>query len=252
VVAKAAPPPPVAAVKPPVAASPKSATTAPPLAAPQDRAAKLAGLQTALTQALAKAAAFKAPERFTAGVPAEVVLEVPAEFGDVVLSEAQKAGLSDVAAAVNLTAVLSGDGFSVTPSEMAAQPLMAGQPTKFTWLVTAMRNAKGPLHADMGADLSGAGAESLDLGSLKVADGAGRLSPRLIGATLLVLIAALVVGWLARGRKAPPAAKRPAAASPPPTPAPEPKAQPTPAPEPVHADTMARTEPPAANDPEKA
>lgn len=252
VVAKAPPPPAVApAAKPPALSKPVLAkpATAPPLTAPQDRATKLAGLQTVLTAELAKAAKFQAPERFTAGAPAEVTLEIPAEFSDVVMAEAEKSGLSDVAGSVNLTSVLSGDGFSVTPAEMAAQPLTPGQPTRFTWQVTAMRGAKGPLHADMGADLAGAGAESLDLGSLKVADGLGGLSPRILGAGLLVLIAALVVGWLAKGRKAPPA-KRPEASRPPP-PAPEPKPAPTPAPEPAHADTMAYPEAPPANDPDR-
>jgi|GEM_PF-4991374 len=247
-VVKAAPPP--APVKPP-APTPKVAAAvpaAPPLVPPADRATKLAALQSALTQALARSAVLTAPQRFTAGKPAAVTLTIPAEFGDQVLAEAQKQGLSDVAASVNLTAMLSGDGFAVTPSETGAQPLTPGSPTAFAWQVTPRGAGRQPLHVDIGADLNGAGSESISLGSLKTAGEGFRLSPRVIGATLLVLIAGIVVAWLARGQ-ASPGRRQPksvsAAASSPPRPAPEPD-PPKPAPEPVTT-----AEEPAANDEHK-
>ncbi len=166
-----------------------------------DRSTRLASLQSALTDAISKGAVLKAPERFTANQPADVTLTIPAGFADTLRGEAQKDGLADAAASVNMTSVLSGDGFSVTPDETQSQPLTVGQATEFRWTVTAQPGAKGPLHADIGADLLGGGSDTLALGSVQKAGSLGvKLTPRVVGAAILVLILALVVVWLARGR----------------------------------------------------
>ena len=166
-----------------------------------DRATNLASLQTTLTDAVGKTAVLTAPTSFTANQPSDVTLTIPAGFGDTLKGAAQKDGLGDAAASVNMTAILSGDGFSVTPDDTQSVPLAIGQPTKFVWTVTAQTGAKGPLHADVGADLLGGGSDKLSLGSVQKSAGMGiKLTPRVIGASLLVLIAALVVAWLARGR----------------------------------------------------
>jgi hypothetical protein len=181
-------------------AAPAPATPA-PTPVPGDRTAHLASLQTALTDAIGKTAILTAPARFTANQPADVSLTIPAAFADTLRAEAQKDGLSDAAASVNMTAILSGDGFAVTPDDTQSAPLTVGQPTEMHWTVTAQPGAKGPLHADIGADLLGGGSDKLSLGSVQKAAGMGvKLTPKVIGATLLVLIAALVVAWLARGR----------------------------------------------------
>jgi hypothetical protein len=172
-----------------------------PPAAAGDRATSLATLQTALTDAVGKTAVLTAPASFTANQPADVSLVIPAAFADTLKAEAQKDSLGDAAASVNMTALLSGDGFAVTPDDTQSAPLTIGQPTEFHWTVTAQQGAKGPLHADVGATLLGGGSDSLALGSVQKAAGMGiKLTPRVIGASLLVLIAALVVAWLARGR----------------------------------------------------
>jgi len=182
------------------AKAPVPAPLTPP-AASGDRTANLATLQTTLTDTVGKTAVLTAPARFTANQPADVSLTIPAGFADTLHGEAQKDGLGDAAASVNMTALLSGDGFSVTPDDTQSAPLTTGQPTEFHWTVTAMAGAKGPLHADVGADLLGGGSDKLALGSVQKAAGMGiKLTPRVIGASLLVLIAALVVAWLARGR----------------------------------------------------
>ena len=180
----------------------------PPPAAPAssgaDRSTRLATLQSALTDAISKGAKLTAPARFTANQPADVTLTVPATFAATLRDEAGKDGLSDAAASVNLTAVLSGDGFAVTPDETQSQPVTLGQITEFHWTVTAQPGAKGPLHADVGADMLGGGSDTLALGSVQKAAGMGiKLTPKVVGATLLVLIAALIVAWLARGRGGP-------------------------------------------------
>jgi hypothetical protein len=185
----------------PVSPSPRPVAAAPASAPGGDRAAHVASLQSALADAISKGAVLSAPERFTANQPADVSLTVPAGFYDAVRTEAQKAGLSDSAASVNLTAVLSGDGFSVTPDETQSQPLTVGQATQFRWTVTAQPGAKGPLHADIGADLLGGGSDTLALGSVQKQAPLGvKATPRIIGAAILVLILAVVVVWLARGR----------------------------------------------------
>lgn len=190
-------------VKAAVAPAAKPAAPAPaPAAAPVgDRSTRLASLQSALTDAISKGAVLKAPERFTANQPADVTLVIPKAFADTLRAEAQKDGLSDAAASVNLTANLAGSGFSVTPDETQSQPLTVGQDTEFRWTVTAQPGATGPLHADVGADLLGGGSDTLALGSVQKAAGLGvKLNARVVGAAILVLILALVVVWLARGR----------------------------------------------------
>ncbi len=183
------------------AAAPAATAATPAPASTADRSTRLAALQSALTDAVSKGAVLKAPNRFTANQPADVTLTLPAGFADSLRAEAQKNGLSDAAASANITAVLSGDGFSVTPDETQSQPLTVGQATEFKWTVTAQPGAKGPLHADVGADLLGGGSDTLALGSVQKAAGLGvKLTPRIVGAAILVLILALVVVWLARGR----------------------------------------------------
>jgi uncharacterized iron-regulated membrane protein len=184
----------------PAPPSPVTVAATPPANA-SDRPTRLAALQNTLTDAVSKGAVLTAPQRFTANQPADVSLTIPAAFADTLRSEAQKNGLSDAAASVNMTAVLSGDGFSVTPDETQSQPLTVGQPTEFRWTVTAQPGAKGPLHADVGADLLGGGSDTLALGSVQKQAGFGvKPTPRMVGAAILVLILALVVVWLARGR----------------------------------------------------
>jgi hypothetical protein len=179
-----------------------SPPTAPTPAPTDDRQAKVAALQSALTQQVAKVAVLKAPSRFTPNQDADVSLVLPANFAEIVRKEAAKQGLTDAAASVNLNAVLSGDGFAVHPEEPASLPLKVGQPTEFHWTVSAQPGAKG-LHADLGAELAGAGAEKISLGAIQRSAGGLKLTTRVLAIALLVLIAALVVAWLARGRSSP-------------------------------------------------
>ncbi len=182
-----------------------AAAKAPAPAAPTgDRTTKLAALQTSLTDAVSKTGVLTLPARFTANQPADVSLTLPATFADTLHKEADKQGLSDAAASVNMTSVLAGDGFSVTPDDTQSQPLTVGQPTEFHWTVTAQPGAKGPLHADVGADLLGGGSDTLSLGSVQKNAGMQlKMTPRMLGAGILALIVILVLGWLARGRNTP-------------------------------------------------
>jgi hypothetical protein len=176
-------------------------TAAAPAPATGDRNTRLAALQTALTDAVGKTAVLTTPSSFAANQPTDVTLTLPAAFADTVKSESAKQGLADEAASVSLAALLSGDGFTVAPSDEQAVTLKSGQPTEYHWTVTAEPNAKGPLHADVSANLLGGANEKLALGSVQTSAGNGiKLSPRIVGASLLVLITAILVAWLARGR----------------------------------------------------
>ena len=167
-----------------------------------DRATKLGALQATLKDSLARTALLNVPD-LKPDQPADVTLTLPADFASVVRDEAEKQGLQDAAASVNMTALLAGDGYAVAPDETQSQPLTVGQPTEFHWTVTAQPNAKGPLHADVGADLLGGGDEALQLGSVMAAGKGGlHISPRAWGAALLVLLAVIVFAVLGRGRGA--------------------------------------------------
>ena len=186
-----------------MAAKPGVATIAASTSA-GDRTTKLAALQASLTDAVSKAGVLTTPARFTANQPADVSLTLPAAFAETMRKEADKQGLSDAAASVNMTSVLAGDGFSVTPDDTQSQPLTVGQPTEFHWTVTATPGAKGPLHADVGADLLGGGSDTLSLGTVQKNAGMQlKMTPRMLGAGILALIVILVLGWLARGRNTP-------------------------------------------------
>ncbi len=194
-------------------AAAKGAAAAGSPAAGGDRGARLGALQTTLKVAVAKSAVLTAPD-LKPGQAADVTLALPADFAATVRDAAAKQGLADAAASVNMTALLAGDGYAVAPDETQSQPLTVGQPTEFHWTVTAQPGARGPLHADMGADLLGGGDEALQLGSVSPAGHGGlHVSPRAWGAALLVLLAVLVFGWLSRGGQAA-AARRPVRAQP--------------------------------------
>ena len=170
----------------------------------EDRGAKLQTLQTALAGAVGAKAVLNSPGKLVANRPADVSLSLPADFAETVRSEAGKVGLADAAASANVTALLSGDGYAITPDETQSQPLTVGQPTEFHWTVTAQPDAKGPLRADVGADLLGGGSETLSLGTVVKSGATGfQLTPRAIGAIILALIVILVLAWLGRGRSTP-------------------------------------------------
>lgn len=170
-----------------------------------DRSTRLASLETTLTDAIGRVAKLTTPDRFVANQPAEVTLTVPAEFAQTLRDEAAKNDLADAATSVNLTAVLSGDGFAVTPDSTQSRPLVEGQPTEFQWTVTAQQGGAGPLHAELGADLLGAGSDTLSLGSVQSGGGLQlpKFGARAWGFAILALIAAVVIGLLSRGRGSP-------------------------------------------------
>lgn len=160
--------------------------------------ARYDALTAALATVLGHEASLNVPAKFDAANPADVTLTVPGDFAQTVRTEAAKQNLSDDAASANLEATLAGDGYAITPVESQAQALTAGAPTVFHWKVTPQGATRGPLHADVRATLLGSG-RSLALGSVKAGDGSA--TGRVIGIGLLLLIAAVLIGWVWRTRR---------------------------------------------------
>ena len=183
------------------AASAGATTTAGP------RAERVAALQTALSSAVAGSAVLSAPH-FSPGAPADVTLSVPAAFSETLRTEAGRQGLADDAASAALTARLSGDGYVVIPDAAQREVVMAGQPTVFHWTATQQAGAKGPLQAQVCAQLLGGGQDQLDLGVVKAAQ-AGGVGWKVVGAILLVLVLGLILALFARsGREKPAVVER--------------------------------------------
>jgi len=162
-------------------------------------------LQSALSNVIGIDAALATPDHFQAGQTVDVTLTLPAAFSQQVHEEAGKVGLTDAADSVNVNVRLTGTGFTITPEQPQAQPLLLNQPTVFHWKVTPTSSAVGAVRADMTADLLTVG-HSLPLGSVQsqAAINNFQLSGRLIGVGLLILVLVVVAGWLvSRGGKGP-------------------------------------------------
>lgn len=174
-----------------------------PSAAPTAEAAsKLSALSAALGPVIASRAVLKGVEGLKTGAPGDVSLSVPPDFGDGLRNEAKRAGMADAATSAAITARLSGDGYAVSPSEAQSQPLMSGKATDFRWTVTKMDAARGPLQAEIGADLLGGGKQHLDFGAITGKAPAGfRLSPRALGVGLLLLVVLLAGALMSGGRR---------------------------------------------------
>jgi len=166
-------------------------------------------LQSALSNVIGIDAALATPDHFQANQTIDVTLTLPGSFAQQVHEEAGKVGLADAAESVNVDARLTGTGFTVTPDQPQAQPLLLGQPTVFHWKVTPTSAAVGALRADLTADLLTVG-HALPLGSVQsqAAINPIHLSGRLIGVGLLILVLVVVAAWLFSRSGAGPAFRR--------------------------------------------
>jgi len=162
-------------------------------------------LQSALSNLIGIDASLATPDHFQPNQTVDVSLTLPANFAQQAHDEAGKVGLSDAAGSVNIDAHLTGTGFTITPDQPQAQPLLLGQPTVFHWKVTPTTAAVGAVKADLTADLLTVG-HSLPLGSVQSQAGISNihLSGRLLGVGLLILVLVIVAGWLvSRSNKGP-------------------------------------------------
>jgi hypothetical protein len=154
-------------------------------------------LQTALSKLIGVEAVLAAPDRFEPNQTADVTLTLPAGFAQEAHDEAAKAGVTDAASSVNIDAHLTGTGYTVSPDQPQAQPLLLGQPTVFHWKVTPTAQAEGAVKAGLSAELQTVG-RSLPLGSVKSQAGMSgiHVSGRLVGVGLLMLVLVVVAAWI--------------------------------------------------------
>jgi len=154
--AVASPAPKIVAAPPP-----KPVVTAPP--SPIDQLA-------IAVAAKSKGVMLAVPADLSAAKPGAVTVSLPADLFAAIRQEAAKLGLGRAARKTDVTATLHGDGYAISPSGPQTAHLVPGKPTIFTWQVTPGAGAKGPLTADVGALLNGAGAaKSFSLAELKQA-----------------------------------------------------------------------------------
>jgi hypothetical protein len=159
----AAPKPAVAAAKPPpVITAPPAATpaAAPPVPAapakpPMDP--KLAKLQAAVGPAATNGATLTVADSVGKGQPGKVTLTLSQDLWATIKREAGKAGLGPNAKKTDISALLTGDGYTITPNGVQTVHLASGEAAKFDWLVTPGAGELGALKAQVDAVLAGAG-----------------------------------------------------------------------------------------------
>lgn len=165
------------ATKPPVAVKPVTPSAPAKLATPKPNVPKAPTPATTpegkLAQALAPevaAAKFALPANLPDRGQAVVTLTLPNTFGDLLATEAAKAGLRKDAETIDAQARLKGVGYGIAPDEPQTIRVRKGEPTVFTWLITEAGSksaTRGVLSADVGLELSGGDApKQIQIGSV--------------------------------------------------------------------------------------
>lgn len=151
VVAKAAPAP-APVIKPtaipPVAKAPAAA----PVKAVDP---KMAALSTAVSAEAIKGATLTVPDTLAKGEEAKVTLALPVGLLDLIQSEAAKLGLTKAARKAEVSATLTGDGYTITPNAAQTQALKKGEAATFDWQVKPGDGEKTPLKATVDGALKG-------------------------------------------------------------------------------------------------
>jgi hypothetical protein len=151
---KAAPPAPIAKVAPPPA--PKLAPpalkvpVAPPASDP-----KMAALSAAVGPQVTKGSVLTIPEGLAKGEESRVSLSLPVDLLSVIQGEAAKLGLAKAARKAEVSATLTGDGYTITPNGAQTQLLKKGEAATFNWQVKPGDGEKSPLKATVDGALKG-------------------------------------------------------------------------------------------------
>ena len=153
----------------PAPASAPAAASAPPNATHLSAADRLSQLQGALAGAVAAQSSLSVADDLAAGKPGPVTLSIPAQVIDQLHAQARNLDLSEAASRLDVRAVLSGDGYVITPATSQSAKPVPGQPVTFTWQVQPQPGATpGMLQVQAAAELRGAGAlKTLPLLSLE-------------------------------------------------------------------------------------
>jgi hypothetical protein len=159
-VVHAAAPPPVIKAAPPVMAAVKP--VAPPVVTPvvapkPPMDPKLAKLQAAVGPAATNGAAMTVADTIAKGQPGKVTLTLSQDLYATIKREAGKAGVAAAAKKTDISALLSGEGYTITPNGVQTVHLGSGEAPVFEWMVTPLAGVKGPLKAQIDATLAGIG-----------------------------------------------------------------------------------------------
>ena len=174
-------------------------------------AERYGALQQGLQGLFASEAKLDVPGQMDANQAATVTLTLPADFAQAAQAEAAKDGIGQAATSLNITASLSGDGYTITPVDAQSLPLAVTTPTVFQWRVTPTGGARNPLKVS--AKAQGAGdSHTLDLGT-KTTGASGGGAGRLIGLGLLAILifGAIIAFFTRRPRPRTAAASKPRA-----------------------------------------
>ena len=149
VVAKAAPVPAAKPVAPPMVAKA-------PVAAPAKAIdPKMAALSTAVSAEAIKGATLTVPDTLAKGEETKVTLSLPVTLLDVIQKEAGKLGLTKAAKKSEVSATLTGAGYTITPNAAQTQALKKGEAATFNWQVKPGEGEKAPLKATVDGALTG-------------------------------------------------------------------------------------------------
>ncbi|MBI1406948.1 MAG: hypothetical protein GC145_12570 [Caulobacter sp.] len=150
-------PPPVKAVPPPVVApAPKPAPVAvapAPKAPPVDP--KMTQLSSSVGPEVARGAVLTVPDSLAKGEESKVTLSLPVNLLDLIQKEAGKLGLTRAARKAEVSATLTGDGYTITPNAAQTQTLKTGEAASFDWTVKPGDGEKTPLKATVNGALTG-------------------------------------------------------------------------------------------------
>jgi hypothetical protein len=152
VVAKAAPLPPAPKLSPPALKIPPVAA---PVAVKPVGDAKLAQLSAAVSPEALKGATLTVPATLAQGQESEVTLALPVDLLDVIQREAAKLGLTKAARKAEVSATLTGEGYTITPNAAQTQSLKKGEAAVFNWQVKPEAGEKTPLKATVEGALKG-------------------------------------------------------------------------------------------------
>jgi hypothetical protein len=157
-------PPPKVVVAPaaPVAKAPAVVPIKPPVAAATVQAPKapavdptMAKLSAAIGPEVAKGAVLTVPEGLAKGEESKVSLSLPVNLLDLIKREAGKLGLTKAASKAEVSATLTGEGYTITPNAAQTQTLKAGEAATFDWNVKPGDGEKTPLKATVDGALVG-------------------------------------------------------------------------------------------------
>lgn len=140
----------------PAAKPPQTARSTPaPAAAAKPASPAVARLQAAVGPTVASGSTLTLAAPLSQRQPGAVSLTLPQTLFDLLRQQAAKLGLDRNARLVDITAILKGDGYDITPNGAQTVRLKAGEAPSFQWQVKPGAGALGPLRAEIGAVLRG-------------------------------------------------------------------------------------------------